>query len=76
VTAQENHEAKLEKLEKVLGLATERLGEVAPLITAMLSIPTGLAIPRSTFRPRSKGARPCSRCSTRWRATNLSLNDN
>jgi predicted ATPase len=45
VTAQESHEAKLEKLEKVLGLATERLGEVAPLIAAMMSIPTGTRYP-------------------------------
>jgi class 3 adenylate cyclase/tetratricopeptide (TPR) repeat protein len=51
VTAQENHEAKLEKLEKVLSLATEGLGEVAPLIAAMLSIPTGTRYPPLNLSP-------------------------
>jgi hypothetical protein len=51
VTAQESHEAKLEKLEKVLGLATERLGEVAPLIAAMMSIPTGTRYPPLDLMP-------------------------
>ena len=49
VTAQEDPEAKLEKLEKVLALATDRLGEVAPLIAAMLSIPTGTRYPALTL---------------------------
>jgi adenylate/guanylate cyclase family protein/AAA ATPase-like protein len=51
VTAQKSHEAKLEKLEKVLGLATERLGEVAPLIAAMMSIPTGTRYPPLDLMP-------------------------
>ena len=37
--------AKLDKLEKVLGLATDRVNEVAPLIASMLSISTGSRYP-------------------------------
>ena len=45
IAPQEPAEAKLDKLEKVLGLATDRMGEVAPLIASMLSIPTGTRYP-------------------------------
>jgi predicted ATPase len=51
IAAQDNSEAKLVKLEKVLSLATDRLGEVAPLIAAMLSIPTGTRYPPLNLSP-------------------------
>ena len=51
IAPQEPTEAKLEKLEKVLGLATDRLNEVAPLIAAMLSIPTGFRYPPPNLSP-------------------------
>ncbi len=46
IAPQEDPEAKLEKLEKLLGLAVDRMNEVAPLIASMLSIP-----PRSRYPP-------------------------
>ena len=49
--AQDGSEAKLDKLEKVLALATDRLDEVAPLIAAMLSIPTGSRYPPLNLSP-------------------------
>ena len=49
--AQDSPEAKLDKLEKVLALATDRLDEVAPLIAAMLSIPTGSRYPALNLSP-------------------------
>ena len=49
-------EAKLDKLEKALGLATDRLNEVAPLFASMLSIPTGNALSRA--RPSPGAAAP------------------
>jgi tetratricopeptide (TPR) repeat protein len=51
IAAQEGPDAKLEKLEKLLALATDRLGEVAPLIAAMLSIPTGTRYPPLNLSP-------------------------
>src|SRR5271165_3245247 len=51
IAPQEPAEAKLDKLEKVLGLATDRMGEVAPLIAAMLSIPTGARYPPLNLSP-------------------------
>jgi class 3 adenylate cyclase/predicted ATPase len=51
LTAQDNSEAKLDKLEKVLSLATDQLGEVAPLVAAMLSIPTGNRYPTLNLSP-------------------------
>ena len=51
IAPQEPTEAKLEKLEKVLGLATDRMNEVAPLIAAMLSIPTGCRYPPLNLSP-------------------------
>ncbi len=51
IAPQEPSEAKLDKLEKVLGLATDRLGEVAPLIASMLSIPTGTRYPPLNLSP-------------------------
>ncbi len=49
--AQDSPDAKLDKLEKVLALATDRLGEVAPLIAAMLSIPAGDRYPPLNLSP-------------------------
>jgi class 3 adenylate cyclase/tetratricopeptide (TPR) repeat protein len=51
IAPQEPAEAKLDKLEKVLGLATERMSEVAPLIASMLSIPTGARYPPLNLSP-------------------------
>ena len=51
IAPQEPPEAKLEKLEKVLGLATDRMNEVAPLIASMLSIPSGNRYPPLTLSP-------------------------
>ena len=51
IAPQEPPEAKLDKLEKVLGLATDRMNEVAPLIAAMLSIPLGNRYPPLTLSP-------------------------
>ena len=45
IAPQEPADAKLEKLEKVLSLATDRTNEVGPLIASMLSIPTGTRYP-------------------------------
>ena len=46
IAPQEPPEAKLDKLEKVLGLTTERMNGIVPLIASMLSIPSANAIPR------------------------------
>ena len=51
IAPQESPEAKLDKLEKVLGLATERMNEVVPLIASMLSIPLGTRYPALTVSP-------------------------
>ncbi|HME86172.1 MAG TPA: adenylate/guanylate cyclase domain-containing protein [Roseiarcus sp.] len=51
IAPQEPPEAKLEKLEQVLGLATDRMNEVAPLIASMLSIPLGDRYPRQNLSP-------------------------
>jgi len=51
IAPQEPPEVKLEKLEKVLGLATERMNEVVPLIASMLSIPLGKRYPALTLSP-------------------------
>jgi len=51
IAPQEPSEAKLDKLEKVLGLATDRLGEVAPVIASMLSIPMGTRYPPLNLSP-------------------------
>ena len=51
IAAQDGAEAKLDKLEKLLALATDRLDEVAPLIAAMLSIPTGTRYPPQNLSP-------------------------
>ena len=51
IAPQEPPEAKLDKLEKVLGLATDRMNEVAPLIASMLSIPTGSRYPALNLSP-------------------------
>ena len=69
IAPQEPPDAKLDKLEKVLGLATDRVSEVAPLIASMLSIPTGTPLSAArTSRRRSSAARRFRRCSIRWRA--------
>ncbi len=51
IAPQEPPEAKLDKLEKALGLASERRNEVAPLIASMLSIPLGKRYPALTLSP-------------------------
>ncbi len=51
IAPQEPPEAKLEKLEQVLGLATDRMNEVAPLIASMLSIPLGGRYPPQNLSP-------------------------
>jgi hypothetical protein len=51
IAPQEAPESKLEKLERVLGLATDRMNEVAPLIASMLSIPLGNRYPQVTLSP-------------------------
>src|SRR5208283_5414648 len=51
IAPQEPPEAKLDKLERVLGLATRAMNEVAPLIAAMLSIPTGARYPPLNLSP-------------------------
>jgi class 3 adenylate cyclase/predicted ATPase len=51
VAPQEPPEAKLDKLEQVLGLATDRMNEVAPLIASMLSIPLGTRYPALNLSP-------------------------
>ena len=51
VAPQEPPDAKLDKLEKMLGLPTDRMGEVAPLIASILSIPTGTRYPALNLSP-------------------------
>ena len=51
IAPQELPEAKLDKLEKVLGLTTERMIGVVPLIASMLSIPLGKRYPALTVSP-------------------------
>ena len=43
---------KLDKLEVVLAQGTERVSEVAPLLTAMLAIPTDERYPRLAYTPQ------------------------
>jgi predicted ATPase/class 3 adenylate cyclase len=45
IAPQEDPVAKLEKLEQALGLAGDRMNEVAPLVASMLSIPFGHRYP-------------------------------
>ncbi len=51
IAPQENPEVKLDKLEAVLGLATSRVNEVAPLIGTLLSIPLGDRYPPLGLSP-------------------------
>ena len=51
IAAQEPPEVKLDKLERVLGPATDRINEVAPLIASMLSIPFGARYPALALAP-------------------------
>jgi class 3 adenylate cyclase/predicted ATPase/ABC-type transport system involved in cytochrome c biogenesis ATPase subunit len=44
-------EVKLDKLERVLGPAIDRMNEVAPLIASMLSIPFGARYPAMSLSP-------------------------
>ena len=57
IAPQEAPEAKLEKLEKVLALATDRMNEVAPLIASMLSIPLGSRYPALGLSPAQQRRR-------------------
>jgi predicted ATPase len=55
-------EQRLTKLEAVLALAANDLGEAVPLLADLLSIPRpATAIPRSTSPRRSAGRRHCGR---------------
>ena len=51
IAPQEDREVKLEKLEKLLGLATDHINEVAPLIATLLSIPLGTRYPPLNLSP-------------------------
>ena len=51
IAPQEPPEVKLDKLERVLGPATDRMNEVAPLIASMLSIPIGARYPALSLSP-------------------------
>src|SRR5271157_2648050 len=51
IAPQENPEVKLDKLERVLGLDTDRMNDVAPLIASLLSIPSGKRYPPLNFSP-------------------------
>jgi predicted ATPase len=51
IAPQEPPEVKLDKLERVLGPATDRMNEVAPLIASMLSIPFGARYPPISRSP-------------------------
>ena len=51
ISPQEPSESKLDKLEKVLGLATARMLEIAPVIASLLSIPLGDRYPVLTLSP-------------------------
>jgi class 3 adenylate cyclase len=51
IAPQEAPDDKLDKLVKVLGLATDRMNEVAPLIASMLSIPLGSRYPALGLSP-------------------------
>src|SRR5207249_7594854 len=47
-------EQRLDKLEAVLAQATNDLGEAAPLLAALLSIPTGERYPLLNFAPQQQ----------------------
>ena len=51
IAPQEQPEVKLDKLERALGPATDRMNEVAPLIASMLSIPFGARYPAMSRSP-------------------------
>jgi predicted ATPase len=51
IAPQEAPDDKLDKLVKVLGLATDRMNDVAPLIASMLSIPLGSRYPALGLSP-------------------------
>ena len=51
IAPQEPPEAKLDKLEKLLGLPTDRMNEVAPLMASMLSVPVGSRYPPLNLSP-------------------------
>jgi len=57
IAPQEPPDAKLDRLEKVLGLATDRMNEVAPLIGSMLSIPLGSRYPPLNLSPAQQRLR-------------------
>ena len=51
ISPQEKPEIKLDKLAEELGLAADRMNEVAPLIASMLSIPPGNRYPALNLSP-------------------------
>ena len=68
IASQEPPEAKLDKLEKVLGFATERMNEVVPLVASMLSIPLGTRYPALTVSPAQQRRLTLSALLDRMRA--------
>ena len=62
--------AKLDKLEALLARGTDRAGEAAPLIAALLSDPAGGALPAAHRERRSgRGRRRSTSWSSRWPAS-------
>ena len=51
IAPRESADVRLDKLEKVLGLATDRMNEVTPLIASMLSIPLDQRYPELNLSP-------------------------
>ena len=72
IAPQEDPEAKLEKLEKALGLADDRMNEVAPLVASMLSIPFGHRYPPLDLSAAQQRRQTLSACSIRSRISPVS----
>jgi class 3 adenylate cyclase len=54
---EDTHEQRLDKLERVLGQATNDLGDAVPLLAALLSIPTGDRYPPLNLSPQKQKAK-------------------
>ena len=72
IASDESPGRKLDKLESMLGLATSRTQEIAPLIASLLSIPSGSRYPPLAMSPTQRADRPFRRCWIRWRAWHCS----